>query len=97
MEQYMTLKELCEEISISTATGRNWMKLGKITPEYTEKKKSYFSQKYVQELKKNIQSGSNEALKSRRNKKYVSGNALYHSYVSETCKSVEVIQELLQL
>lgn len=97
MEQYMTLKELCEEISISTATGRNWMKLGKITPEYTEKKKSYFSQKYVQELKKNIQSGSNEALKSRRNKKYVSGNALYHSYVSETCKSVEVIQELLQI
>lgn len=97
MEQYMTLKELCEEISISTATGRNWMKLGKITPEYTEKRKSYFSQKYVQELKKNIQSGSNEALKSRRNKKYVSGNALYHSYVSEKCKSVEVIQELLQI
>lgn len=97
MEQYMTLKELCEVISISTATGRNWMKLGKITPEYTEKRKSYFSQKYVQELKKNIQSGSNEALKSRRNKKYVSGNALYHSYVSEKCKSVEVIQELLQI
>ena len=97
MEQYMTLKELCEEISISTATGRNWMKLGKIIPEYTEKRIPYFSKKYVRELKKDIQSGSNEALKSRRNKKYVSGNALYHSYVSENCKNVEVIQELLQL
>lgn len=97
MEQYMTLKELCEEISISTATGRNWMKLGKITPEYTEKRIPYFSKKYVHKLKKDIQSGSNEALKSRRNKKYVSGNALYHSYVSEKCKSVEVIQELLQI
>lgn len=97
MEQYMTLKELCEEISISTATGRNWMKLGKITPEYTEKRIPYFSKTYVRKLKKDIQSGSNEALKSRRNKKYVSGNALYHSYVSEKCKSVEVIQELLQI
>ena len=34
----ITLKELCEELSISTATGRNWIKLGKLTPEYTEKK-----------------------------------------------------------
>ena len=42
-EDYLTLKELCEELSISTATGRNWIKLGKLTPEYTDKRTPYFS------------------------------------------------------
>lgn len=93
---YISLKELCEELSISTATGRNWVKLGKIVPEYTEKRTKYFSETYVADLKKSIQSGENAALKSRRNKKYVSGNALYRAYVSETCKSVTAIQRLLQ-
>ena len=35
------------------------------------------------------------ALKSRRNKKYVSGNALYRSYVSQNCKNLTVLQKLL--
>ena len=85
---FLTLKELCAELSISTATGRNWIKLGKITPEYTENKTSYFSKKYVANLKKELQSGKNKALKSRRNKKFVSGNSLYNSYVSKHCKNI---------
>ena len=74
---YLSLKELCKELSISTAIGRNWMKLGKLTPEYTEKKTSYFSKKYVSTLRAKLQSGENKALKSRRNKKFVSGTSLY--------------------
>ena len=94
---YLSLKELCEELSISTATGRNWIKLGKLTPEYTEKKTPYFSTAYAASLKSEIKSGKNKALKSRRNKKYVSGNALYHSYVSEECKNISVLQKLLSM
>lgn len=30
-------------LSISTATGRNWIKLGKLIPEYTDQKKPYFT------------------------------------------------------
>lgn len=86
-DEYLTLKELCDELSISTATGRNWIKLGKITPEYTEKKTPYFSKKYMKSLHAELQSGKNKALKSRRNKKFVSGNSLYNSYVSEQCKT----------
>ncbi len=94
---YITLKELCEELSISSATGRNWIKLGKLTPTYTEKKTAYFSKKYVAKLRKELQSGENKALKSRRNKKYVSGNSLYNSYVSKDCRNLPVLQKLLEV
>lgn len=94
-DEYLTLKELCDELSISTATGRNWIKLGKITPEYTEKKTPYFSKKYMKSLHAELQSGKNKALKSRRNKKFVSGNSLYNSYVSEQCKNIPALQRLL--
>jgi len=93
----MSLKELCDELAISTATGRNWIKLEKIQPEYTDKRTPYFTKQYVKKLKKDIQSGTNGALKSRRNKKYVTGSALYNSYVSENCSSVGEIQRLLEI
>ena len=93
----LTLKELCDELSISIATGRNWIKLGKLTPEYTEKKTPYFSRIYVETLRTELQSGKNKALKSRRNKKFVSGNFLYNSYVSEQCKNIMTLQKLLVL
>lgn len=96
-EDCLTLKELCEELSISIATGRNWIKLGKITPEYTDKKTPYFSKNYVSSLRAELQSGENTALKSRRNKKFVSGNALYNSYVSERCKNIPTLQKMLAL
>ncbi|MGO5020923.1 TaqI-like C-terminal specificity domain-containing protein [Roseburia faecis] len=94
---YISLKELCEELSISTATGRNWIKLGKLTPEYSEKKTPYFSKNYLETLRTELQSGENKALKSRRNKKFVSGNSLYNSYVSEQCKNIPTLQKLLAL
>lgn len=93
----VTLKELCSELGISIATGRNWIKLGKIIPKCTEKGILFFSKKYVHQLKKEIQDGTISALKSRRNKKFASGTALYHSYVSEHNVNVLVVQELLEI
>lgn len=95
--KYLSLKEVCDELSISTATGRNWIKLGKLIPENTDTKKTYFSKNYITTLKKEIQSGKISALKSRRNKKFVSGYALYNSYVSENCINIPTIQKLLAL
>ena len=40
---YLSLKELCEELSISVATGRNWVRLGKIVPEFMEKRTPFFT------------------------------------------------------
>lgn len=96
-DEFVTLKELCDDLSISLATGKNWVKLGKIVPNGMERKTPVFSVQYVENLKNEIKSGENKALKSRRNKKYVSGNALYNSYVSDNCKSVYEVQKLLGL
>ena len=41
-----SLKELCEQLSISIATGRNWVKLGKITPQYIKNGMPYFDEKH---------------------------------------------------
>lgn len=94
---YLSLKEVCEELSISTATGRNWIKLGKLIPESNATKKTYFTKEYITTLKKELQSGENSALKSRRNKKFISGFALYNSYVSENCINIPTLQKLLTL
>ncbi len=94
---YLTLKDLCDELSISIATGRNWIKLNKITPIYTEKKTPYFPKDYVTKLHEELQSGENNALKSRRNKNYVSGNSLYNSYVSDQCQNIPTLLKLLAL
>lgn len=91
----MTLEELCRELSISVVTGRNWLKLGKIKPQCTEDTEDSFSNEYVMQLKENILSGVNDSLKSRRNKKYVCGSALYHSYVSENSSNAVVVDKLL--
>lgn len=94
--KYITLNELCDDLSISTATGRNWVKLGKLIPSHMEKKMPIFTREYAIRIKKDIQSGKNGALKSRRNKKFVYGNALYNSYVSDNCNGISEVQGMLE-
>ncbi len=94
-DKFLSLNELCKELSISIATGRNWIKLGKLFPKYTETQTPYFEKKDVDELLKNLQIGENKSLKSRRNKKFISGNALYNSYISEESKNKNEIVNLL--
>ncbi|MGN0435566.1 MAG: class I SAM-dependent DNA methyltransferase, partial [Wujia sp.] len=93
--EYLSLKKLCEELSISTATGHNWMKLGKLTPDYFQGRTAYFSKSYVNSIKLDIISGKNTSLRSRRNKRFISGNVLYNSYVSEKCTGISLIRKLL--
>ena len=95
--EFVTLKELCNDLSISFETGKNWVKLGKLIPERIDNKMPIFTSQYVKKLKNEIKTGKNSALKSRRNKKYISGNALYNSYVSYNCKSINSVQKLLSL
>lgn len=91
----VSLKELSTLLSISEATGRNWLKLGKIVPSDFFKGKPMFTQEYIKSLKKEITSGKNTALKGRRNKKYVSGSALYKDYVSDNSKNLSSVEQVL--
>ena len=93
--ELMSLSDLCKELSISVATGRNWLKLGKLNASSTVKNSALFSHEYVSELKNNIQSGRNSFLKSRRNKKYLSGNNVYNSYVSDESQNKDTVQRIV--
>lgn len=94
-EELLSLKAICELLSVTTATGRNWLKLGKLTPQVQEGKKVYFSVKYAKDLKKSLAQGKNPALKSRRNKTYISGSNVYTSYVSEESMAIPSVQKLI--
>lgn len=95
-ENVLSLSELCKTLSISVATGRNWIKLGKIIPKNNDGKSPYFDKSYVDSISADLKSGTNNSLKSRRNKKFVSGNSLYNSYVSEKCKNILLTKNLLE-
>ena len=94
-DSYLSLSDLCKELSISTATGKNWLKLGKIKPSRLIGKAPVFNPDYIIELKNDIVAGYNSSLKSRRNKKYVSGNSIYCSYISENSQNLPLIQSIV--
>ena len=96
-EAYLNLKEVCEVLSISTGTGRNWVRLNKLKPADLEGKGLFFDKKTIEALQCDLLSGKNQSLKSRRNKKFVSGHGLYKSYVSPDCSSLPTISKLLDL
>ncbi len=89
-----TLTEVCKELSISPATGRNWIKLGKIKAEGKRGNAYVFSDEYVQRIKDELKSGDRSALKSRRNKSYISGKALYRDYISSKSVNIPIIEKL---
>lgn len=93
--KFVSLKELCSILSISVATGRNWIKLGKLIPQHTGSKTVLFSMEYVNSVKTNLEKQNNGTLKSRRNKKYISGNNIYNSYVSEYSVAKKNVQFIL--
>lgn len=93
----ISLTDFCNELSISVATGHNWIKLGKITPQYTKNKTPYFKASYLCEIQEAIKSGRNTSLKSRRNKKYITGNELYNSYVASDSRNTPLVTRLLTI
>lgn len=95
--QYLSLKNLCSFLSISTATGRNWLALGKLTPTGFRDNTPFFSEDYACYLRSSLQSGKNAALKQRRNKSYAAGSSLYASYLPASSKNSKAISELCAL
>ena len=91
----LTLTDLCAELSITPATGRNWVKLGKIKPESKKGRSYFFSEEYVRSLKADLENGKIKSLKSRRNKTYVSGKLLYGSYIPASSPNLPLVNKLI--
>ena len=92
---HITLGDLCQQLSISRATGRNWLRLGKIESQgKLPDGEVYFTEAYVRSVKESLKTGERQLLRSRRNKGYVSGKCLYDRYVSENCVSTSEVKKL---
>ncbi len=79
--EWMTLKQACEYLSISEATGRNWIKQGRLTPDHFVKKKgNYFTPDSIKELKENLQQTGK--LTKRRNKTAIRLSRAYKDYLN---------------
>lgn len=96
-EKLYTLPETCELLSISTATGRNWMKSGRLVPSACSGEVPLFSEDFLLSLQHFLASGDLSALKNRRNKSYVTGKQTYHSYISKDSPNHAALQQLLAL
>ena len=88
------LKEFCTQLSISQATGKNWLKLGKVKAR-SKNNIIYFDQEYINRLKEEIKNDENKVLKSRRNKKFVSGNIYYKSYVGDDSRNLKNVENII--
>ena len=90
----VSINKLCDSLSISLATGRNWLKLGKIEASCVIDHHTYFTKEYVRKLKMSLKDQDSLLLKSRRNKKYVNGNCIHNAYVSFNSKAQKSVLAL---
>ena len=88
-----TVDDVCKVLSISKATAKNWIRLGKIIPDAGDQ---LFSAEYVERFVTELKSGDSTQLKSRRNKKSATGKILYKDYV-HTVSNQKLVAELLEL
>lgn len=94
-KNFLSITKLCEILSISETTAKNWIKLGKIKHSYTKNSIIYFSNDYVESFLKRIKSESSTVLKSRRNKKHISGSFFYKNYITPSSKNIKIISTIL--
>lgn len=79
--EVITLATACKMLGISEATGKNWLRLGKLTAKDSETGKLIYKHE-VEKLLLSLKKDDSNVLKSRRNKTALKGRELYVNYVS---------------
>lgn len=92
-QKTLTVDDVCKALSISKATAKNWIRLGKIVPDIGDQ---LFSSEYIEKFVVELKSDNNTKLKSRRNKKNATGKVLYKDYV-HTASNQKLVADLLEL
>lgn len=94
-EKLYTLTEACGLLSISTATGRNWMKSGRLVSATPSDETPLFTESTLCSLKTDLTNGTLSGLKGRRNKSFIAGCRTYGGYIDKASKNQEAVQLLL--
>lgn len=92
-EDTLSAEEVCDILSISSATVLNWVRLGKLNASDDGKT---FKRSSVESLLNDIRSGKDGRLKSRRNKKNAVGKALYTDYIHNE-DNIAAVEKMLSL
>ncbi|MCD8370473.1 MAG: N-6 DNA methylase [Clostridiales bacterium] len=88
----LTIDDVCRMLSISRATARNWIRLGRLVPDVGAQS---FSREYVETFAAELKSGEHTKLRSRRNKTNATGKILYKDYI-HTESNRSLVEELLE-
>lgn len=88
-----SLSEFCSKLSVSEATGRNWIRLGKIRPDREFQGKPCFSRRYTEEILEKLQKKDAGFLQARRNKKHLSGNSIDRNYIPKDSPNLKKIAQ----
>ena len=91
--EILNIDDVCKRLSVSKATVKNWIRLGKVVPDVDNQ---LFSRGYIEKLVKELKTPSNTKLKSRRNKKSFIGRILYKDYI-HTMENQKLVAEILEL
>ena len=86
----LSIEETSKMLSVSEATVRNWVRLGKLC---SNEDGNTFDEKYILDLISNLQSNTSSTLKKRRNKKHLTGRAPYCKYAPNKMNT-DVIGEI---
>lgn len=93
-DDVISLEDACEILSISTATGRNWIKSGVLKPANPESKK-WFTRDHVESVLNDIKGGATNRLQSRRNKKHISGSHVSKKYL-ESKGNYDLVRKIIE-
>ncbi len=89
----LTIEQVCDLLSVSSATVKNWIRLGKL---HTQPDGRTFEKSYIEKLCAEIKNGKDNRLKSRRNKKSLGGKILYKDYIRNE-KNCKVVNHILDV
>lgn len=93
----LDLNQVCQMLAISKATGRNWVRCGRLTPDGQHDGVPYFHRERIDEWLLSMSRKSGGKLRNRRNKTQVQGILLQRDYACDksTIKTVEAIMNAL--
>ena len=92
----LSLSQLCDYLSISYATGKNWLRQGRLEAKARQDGTPFFTKEYATSLHSLLSQKDNPALKSRRNKSRISGHGMYRDYLERNSANGGMVQELLK-
>jgi len=93
-ESLIDIDATSKKLGVSTATIRNWVKLGSLKRAEATGRKLLFYEKDVDALFSNISTGKSDKLTKRRNKKAVKGLDLYTDYIESDESNLVIATEL---